>query len=718
MTVLLSPVGGVAAQFFDNNGNPLSGGKLFSYSAGTTTPAATFTSSLGITAHTNPIILDAGGRVPGGEIWLTDGVIYKFVLQTSTNVLIATYDNIVGINSNFVNYTTEQEIQTATAGQTVFNLTTTQYQPGTNSLTVYVDGVNQYGPGAQYAYLETDSDTVTFVSGLHVGASVKFTTATQTTGNATDASVVAYTPPFTGGVTTNVEDKLAQYVSVIDFGADPTGVADSTAEIQAALDASTNVFFPSGTYLVSDSLEPQDGSYLEMGDAILKASVKDWLDTGVISFASKSGLTIRGGVIDGQKAINPTGRVFGIKLTTAEYVVVDGMTLKNCPGSTSAGVLGGDGLYIGGINGTSPSQNVTVTNCKFIDNVRQGISIVIGQYIKIIGNEFVGTSGSDPGAGVDVEADNDSHIASDITIVGNTFTDNYYGVVLTTGCLRVAVVGNVFNGNRLYDIHLATGRLCTVTGNTIYHNPSVDGAHSILMSGGYTTVIADNAIQCTGQSNANQRNAIQISGGTGVSVRGNHIFESRQAAIQVGAFTLPANIVDIVVDGNVTRNCANSTTPVIFVRANSLGTFFPIRAVVRDNGLHDYRSGGSEAQVGISIDTTIPAAVSAAFVVQDNVIDGTVASYNTDMPLFKKFTWNPGTIASQASGSVNVALTGAALGDSVAVYAPYDMQDCVVSGFVSATDQATVVVANNTGSGKTFASSSSWRVRAVKPQSI
>ena len=77
MAVFLSPVGGAAAQFFTNNGVILSGGKLYTYAAGTTTPAATFTSSSGNTNHTNPIILDSAGRVPGGEIWL-NAPPYKF----------------------------------------------------------------------------------------------------------------------------------------------------------------------------------------------------------------------------------------------------------------------------------------------------------------------------------------------------------------------------------------------------------------------------------------------------------------------------------------------------------------------------------------------------------------------------------------------------------------------------------------------------------------
>lgn len=100
MAVNLSPVGGVAGQFFDNNGNPLTGGKLYTYAAGTTTPQATYTSAAGTTAHTNPIILDAAGRVPSGEIWLTDSVSYKFVLKNPSDVLIASWDNVDGISGS------------------------------------------------------------------------------------------------------------------------------------------------------------------------------------------------------------------------------------------------------------------------------------------------------------------------------------------------------------------------------------------------------------------------------------------------------------------------------------------------------------------------------------------------------------------------------------------------------------------------------------------
>lgn len=93
MAINLSPLAGAGWQFFDDNGNVLSGGKLYTYEAGTTTPAATYTDASGVDLNTNPIILDAAGRVPF-EIWLVQAVQYKFVLFTSTNVLLWTKDNI------------------------------------------------------------------------------------------------------------------------------------------------------------------------------------------------------------------------------------------------------------------------------------------------------------------------------------------------------------------------------------------------------------------------------------------------------------------------------------------------------------------------------------------------------------------------------------------------------------------------------------------------
>lgn len=93
MAVSLSPFAGAGWQFFDNNGVILSGGKLYTYAAGTTSLLETYTGHLGNTANTNPIILDSAGRVPY-QIWLTIPLDYKFILKDSNDVLIGTYDYI------------------------------------------------------------------------------------------------------------------------------------------------------------------------------------------------------------------------------------------------------------------------------------------------------------------------------------------------------------------------------------------------------------------------------------------------------------------------------------------------------------------------------------------------------------------------------------------------------------------------------------------------
>ena len=141
-------------QFIDANGNPLAGGKLYTYAAGTTTPLATYTTNAGNIANANPVILDSAGRA---SVWLASGM-YKFILKDSTDVLVYTTDNIAGT------YGGMQPAVVATLGQTVFNVL--PYTMGGSAI-VAVNGLTEE---YNVAYTETNSTTITFVSpGLSVG---------------------------------------------------------------------------------------------------------------------------------------------------------------------------------------------------------------------------------------------------------------------------------------------------------------------------------------------------------------------------------------------------------------------------------------------------------------------------------------------------------------------------------------------------------------------
>jgi hypothetical protein len=136
-TVTLSIFAGVGAQLFDDSGNVLTGGKLYIYEAGTTTPLASYTSSAGNIAHPNPIILNAAGRVPTGEIWLDYTKLYKFIVRTSNDVLIATYDNIGG------SFNASPIIANFTGTGSQVNFTLASNPANENSTQIYINGVYQ-----------------------------------------------------------------------------------------------------------------------------------------------------------------------------------------------------------------------------------------------------------------------------------------------------------------------------------------------------------------------------------------------------------------------------------------------------------------------------------------------------------------------------------------------------------------------------------------------
>jgi len=543
MSVTPSPIGGFAAQFFDNNGVILSGGKIYTYASGTTTPQAVYTSASGATPHANPIILDSAGRVPGGEIWLTDGLVYKFVIETATSILIGTYDNITGVNSNFVNYTIQEEVITATASQTVFNLATINYTPATNSLSVYIDGVNQY---VGDSYLETNSTTVTFTTGVHVGGEVKFTTAIQTTTGAVDASIVTYDPPFTGGVITNVEAKLAQYVSVKDFGAVGDGVVDDTVSIQAAIDALSplggTLWFPKGSYIVSDA--NADNACL-----IVTAPVQ-FLGAGAFYTSIQPAASVAGTV--NTIVVNPSASY------DQTLMSFKNLSLGNLSTSTRAG---NHGIFCSTANAGQNLPKFTVENCA----IQQGGGYAIyhlnsavnnvngGMYAAYINNNTLK-------GGIKLENSGDSIVVSN-NIMSGTGTGVY--AVLVTGASLLSILDNNIT-TTASAIIVHSGMRINILRNNIEHSTVGSNSNAVI------DIVASGGTYVAGVI---QQNLVSAFGATD-AIKLIHIREARGTLIQDNTFLAGVGgITGVYVDTTCSdiRVGANSYNATVATKINDLG---------------------------------------------------------------------------------------------------------------------------------------------------
>jgi hypothetical protein len=479
--VFLSPLGGAGAQFFDNNGVILSGGKIYTYAAGTSTPQTSYTSSSGATAHANPIILDSAGRVPGGEIWLATGLVYKFTIETSTGVLLGTYDNISGVNS-------------------------------------------------------------------------------------VNAENVVYDPPFASAVATNVEAKLAQTVSVKDFGAIGNGVANDTAAIQAAFNSgAVAIYFPAGRYIVTTNITRSGNTYI-YGDTMTSSILQM---NGTASFVYSGG---------------DAGLEYSTKQLQIERLGFE------CPTVTAKAVI--DATWVDGIGGTSKTfimRDCQVTGTNSAGGFGSAVQLtnarnIVVESVRILGDRdgtpltssygfsIVGTSPT--GAPVEMHFDKLQVYFVDIAVniagwVEGVFFTGFIAVACHTGINAdtgvvtskplISVTGSHINTDK-FGIRTVGFIQCNYADNLIYAQ-NVDST-----STGYTAIAlnADNAPLDVQVNNNNfqgiitgiTKNGIVVESG-GASDRciiSNNIFTS----YDIGVWLQTSTTNGVVVDTNNFLSCTTN----------------------------------------------------------------------------------------------------------------------------------------------------------------
>jgi hypothetical protein len=592
MTVNLSMFAGVGAQIFDNNGVPLAGGKIFSYQAGTTTPQATYTTSAGNVARTNPIILDSAGRIPsGGEIWLTDAQNYKFVLKTSADVEIATYDNVNGNGSGILSSLA------APNGATLVGFT----------------GFN------------TTVGTVASLAG------------------SSGSDFIGFLQAGTSAVARSAQDEMRDIIDVRDFGADPTGVTDSATAITAAINAAivrapATVNFNGGTYRCDSVLGPFTGNdiTLDLNSAILNFANATGVTVSLIQFAGTiaSEVNLSSNATSGTKAISCTSTSFAVgdmvlirsdalwDSARTETKIGELNFVETIPGSTSltttlelqSSYLTADSAAIQKI---TPVKRITIKNGTIqgptADDELIGIRILYGDaclieniksydvdqkhvrldqcvYTKIINCHFQESNNDSQAYGIsfadatqDCSAVNNTFVNVRHSLSTNNAVKSSYGITRRilfmgnnvsdsakatnigqtggdaidthAGSDQISIINNIVNSASNHGINVE-GRSAVIIGNQIFNTvsrgincrPSVDSASAFIVSDNYLLNIEDDGIRLslfvTDMANCVVANNRVIS-------KGIPIVLSRDSTYVFNRVSVTGNIAQISTSGTV-----------------------------------------------------------------------------------------------------------------------------------------------------------------------
>jgi polygalacturonase len=355
-------------------------------------------------------------------------------------------------------------------------------------------------------------------------------------------SVTGYIESVTASASPGDDDRGSpDWLNVRAFGAAGDGVTDDTNAIQAAIDAGTRLYFPTGTYVVNQLFisDASDVVLYGYGATLMKkAGSVTW--TRILDITSSDNIQILGLTFDGNKphvAGSPQagcGSIYGTHLTNFllkdlkicnsyygtvnltdchygritecsfddidcgiigmgranSYLDIDRCVFSN---GTSEGIS--FGIYTAvtseGFANIGYHDQIAITNCRFMNKDANCIQLRNVKNVLVANNYLERTDSSKGTVGIMIDPDSVTSVnivPDNIVIHTNRITGmRYEGIKVTRGT-KIIIKNNCFDGIQSFNITAGCG--CTI-GNNIFINIQPE-VRAIIYAPGRDVKILDN----------------------------------------------------------------------------------------------------------------------------------------------------------------------------------------------------------------------------------
>ncbi len=329
---------------------------------------ATFTGQLGVSYNNASFVLNdaAGAGFPAIFFNKTGSNVWAFANNSSTGLF--------GLNRYVSGTLVDVPI-------TVSNST---------GLVTFADGISS----------NSSSNAITggAINNATIGATTPSTGAFTTLSASTSNPSLNYLATGTGAVARSYASKFGDIVSVTDFGADPTGTADSTTAINNAIAAVTplggTVYLPGGTYKISSAIVlPNTNASVNFIGAGLGTKIVNSTGTSfdMITWANPgSGNMIQTYAIVGNFQISQSGAVgsgaeintqYASSLTLKDILLAGLATTGDGIKIVGNGSIASHDIHISGITGTSTTGNAVIHMTSTTNDIKVSNIIFEGQFL-------------------------------------------------------------------------------------------------------------------------------------------------------------------------------------------------------------------------------------------------------------------------------------------------------------------------------------------------